>query len=270
MSRNVTKKNIAVKSLTVKAPPKAVKAKKTTSIKKSKTTTPVVVLPAIKKVTAKKVATKVAKKVVVKAAKKVISPVAVTPATPSTGVGSKNIYLSNKELLLEVKRAKKLDVMTNQLAQMLQLLCGKYAKKGNFVNYSYNEDMQAYAMMMLVRTWKSFNPEKSNNPFAFFTQCIKHSFIQYLNQEKRQRSVRDLMLIDQGMNPSFGFTDDASDKHFVDDEEDYQSIQELLKTKSDALDDLDLADSDDPVSPVIHLDPSTVDPTFQSDELSPV
>lgn len=75
---------------------------------------------------------------------------------------------------------------------------------------SYNEDMQAYALMMLVRTWNSFNPEKSNNPFAFFTQCIKNSFIQYLNQEKRQRDVRDVMLIDQGMNPSYGFGDGTS------------------------------------------------------------
>lgn len=75
---------------------------------------------------------------------------------------------------------------------------------------SYNEDMQSYAMMMLVRTWNSFNPEKSNNPFAFFTQCIKNSFIQYLNQEKRQRDVRDVMLIDQGLNPSYGFADGHS------------------------------------------------------------
>lgn len=134
----------------------------------------------------------------------------VATAKNSITVAGKTIYLSNKELLAEVKRSKEAGQMSNALAMMLQLLCSKYAKKGNFINYSYNEDMQAYALMMLVRTWNSFDPEKSNNPFAFFTQCIKNSFIQYLNQEKRQRDVRDVMLIDQGLNPSYGFSDGTS------------------------------------------------------------
>ncbi len=134
----------------------------------------------------------------------------VATAKNSITVAGKTIYLSNKELLAEIKRSKEAGHMSNALAMMLQLLCSKYAKKGNFINYSYNEDMQAYALMMLVRTWNSFDPEKSNNPFAFFTQCIKNSFIQYLNQEKRQRDVRDVMLIDQGMNPSYGFGDGTS------------------------------------------------------------
>lgn len=135
-------------------------------------------------------------------------------------VAGKTVYLTNKDLMIEVKRSKEKGQMTNELAMMLQLLCSRYAKKGNFINYSYNEDMQAYALMMLVRTWNSFDPEKSNNPFAFFTQCVKNSFIQYLNQEKRQRDVRDFMLIDQGMNPSHGFSDGTSRAEFsVDDEQ---------------------------------------------------
>jgi DNA-directed RNA polymerase specialized sigma24 family protein len=85
--------------------------------------------------------------------------------------------------------------------------------------------MQSYAMMMLVRTWNSFNPEKSNNPFAFFTQCIKHSFIQYLNQEKKQRTIRDDLLVDQGMNPSFGYNDNGSDHTVpgIEDEQDFDA-----------------------------------------------
>lgn len=86
---------------------------------------------------------------------------------------------------------------------------------------TYNDDMQGYAMLMLVRTWKSFDAEKGSNPFAFFTQCIKHSFIQYLNQEKRHRNIRDTLMVQQGLSASFGFMDD-SDQHFVDDEQDYE------------------------------------------------
>lgn len=145
------------------------------------------------------------------------------PVVVKTETG-KNIYLSNKELLAEVKNSKSKGVMTNKLARMLQMLCGKYAKKGNFVNYSYNEDMQAYAMMMLVRTWDGFKPEISSNPFAWYTQCIKNSFIQYLKQEQRQRNIRDELLVDQGMTPSFGFGEkEDADTHSVEDEEDFHA-----------------------------------------------
>jgi hypothetical protein len=70
---------------------------------------------------------------------------------------------------------------------------------------SYNEDMQGYAMMMLVKTWKSFDPAKSSNPFAFFTQCLKSSFIQTLNSEKRQRDIKDATLVNSGLSPSYNY-----------------------------------------------------------------
>ena len=114
-------------------------------------------------------------------------------------------YLNNKDLLAEVIMSKELDQMTNKLAHMLQTLCARYGRRGNFANYTYNEDMQAYAMMMLVRTWRSFKPEKSNNPFAFFTQCVKNSFIQFLNSEKRHRTLRDELMVNVGLNPSYTY-----------------------------------------------------------------
>lgn len=148
----------------------------------------------------------------------------------------KNIYLNNKELLIAVRESKEIGKMSPKLAQMLTLLCAKYAAKGNWVNYTYNDDMQAYALLMLVRTWNSFDLNKSSNPFAFYTQCIKNSFTQYLNQEKRQRTIRDLLLVDQGLNPSFGFgesDESASDQHFTEDEQDFyfykETAQELQK-----------------------------------------
>lgn len=159
------------------------------------------------------------------------APLVATPRNSTTQAG-KTIYLNNKELLAEVKNSKDAGRMSNNLAKMLQLLCSKYAKKGNYVNYSYNEDMQAYAMMMLVRTWNSFDPQKSNNPFAFFTQCVKNSFIQYLNQEQRQRDVRDLLLIDQGLNPSYGYEDDDGGESKIVDEHDFDHIRTSVEAQA--------------------------------------
>lgn len=114
-------------------------------------------------------------------------------------------YLNNKDLLAQVVLSKSKVKMSGELAKMLQLLTSRYAKKGNFANYTYNDDMQSYAMLMLVKTWNSFDPAKSSNPFAFFTQCIKNSFIQYLNYEKRQRDIRDEVLVDSGLSPSYNY-----------------------------------------------------------------
>ena len=117
----------------------------------------------------------------------------------------KTNYLNNKDLLAEHAQSVIDDQMTPKLAHMLQLLCARYGKRGQFASYTYNDDMQAYAMLMLVKTWRSFNCLKSTNAFAFFTQCIKNSFIQFLNQEKRQRNIRDELLVKSGMNPSYNY-----------------------------------------------------------------
>ena len=114
-------------------------------------------------------------------------------------------YLNNRDMLAQVILSKEQGRMTDELAKMLQTLAYRYGKKGNFANYTYNEDMQAYAMLMLVKTWNSFDPAKSSNPFAFFTQCVKNSFIQFLNQEKRQRDIRDAQLVDKGLSPSYSY-----------------------------------------------------------------
>lgn len=163
-----------------------------------------------KKKTTRKYKAKKVKKVVVKKTiakpKKVptVTTVIALPKKP-TSTKSEGNYLSKKELLGAVMESKKLGKMSDNLAMKLQLLTSKYARSSQFARYTFNDDMKAYAMMMLVKTWNSFNPLKSDNPFAFFTQCIKNSFIQYLNQEKRQRTIRDELLVNQGMSPSFTY-----------------------------------------------------------------
>lgn len=114
-------------------------------------------------------------------------------------------YLNNRDLLEQFHLSIEQGAMTDKFAHMLMTLCDRYGRRGNFVSYTYNDDMRAYAMMMIVKTWHKFNPEKSSNPFAFYTQCIKNSFVQYLNQEKRQRDIRDEMLVERGLNPSFSY-----------------------------------------------------------------
>ncbi len=177
-------------------------------------------------------------------------------------------YLSNKNLMEEIELSKATGQMTANLAGMLQLLTSRIARKGQFINYSYNEDMQAYALLLLVRTWKGFNPEKSNNPFAFYTQCIHNSFKQYLKQEKKQRRVKDLLLIDGGLNPSFYYEEeDASHRDEIttsDDPNHAPPVVQPMEVDEDAVD-LDGDDDEDNESP-LPLDQAGSDITDDDDE----
>jgi len=158
----------------------------------------------------------------------------------------KTNYLRNKDLLVEVIACKETGVMSDTLARMLQLLTAKYGRSAQFGGYTFNEDMQAYAMMMLCKTWSSFDPMRSDNPFAYYTQSIKNSFKQFLNREKVQRVVRDELLVKRGLNPSFTYLAEYadSDHHHVHDEEDHNQVMQDMKDINDSED----SSSDDLIS----------------------
>lgn len=141
-------------------------------------------------------------------------------------------YLNNADLMVQIKLSKEQGMMNNELAKMLTMLTHNFSKQVKFANYTYNQDMRAYAMMMLVRTWHKFKEDQSNNPFAFYTQCVKNSFIQYLNQEKRQRLIRDEILVKKGLTPSFNYQLEYESRRHVDDEEDHhQNVETAHKMK---------------------------------------
>lgn len=39
-----------------------------------------------------------------------------------------------------------------------------------------------------------FNPEKSNNPFAYFTQIIYYAFVRRIQKEKKQQAIKEKLL----------------------------------------------------------------------------
>lgn len=117
-------------------------------------------------------------------------------------------YLTNSKLLPAVLEAKKAEKLSNELAKMLMMLTRKYAQRPCFAGYTYKEDMISEALTNLCQNALKFNPEKSNNPFAFYTSCINNSFLQFLSVEKKHRRIRDQLLIDIGENPSFNFAEE--------------------------------------------------------------
>jgi DNA-directed RNA polymerase specialized sigma24 family protein len=126
-------------------------------------------------------------------------------------------YINNADLLTEIELSRSQGKMSNKLAEMLRMLCERYSKHSDYSRiYSYEEDMKAFAMLTIVKVWKSFDPEKSKNPFAYFTQIIRHAFYQYLNHEKKQREIKDEVLIDIGLTPSFTYLEKYHEDDFFD------------------------------------------------------
>ena len=132
-------------------------------------------------------------------------------------------YVTNAQLMEAIAADKITGTLSNRLAKYLYMIAERYSFSPSFAGYSFREDMVATAVVNLCANWYKFNPEKSDNPFAFYTTAVYRSFLQYLADEKKHREIRDNLLIDAGANPSFGFTERARSAGKTSDETAFRS-----------------------------------------------
>jgi len=75
--------------------------------------------------------------------------------------------------------------------------------KPNFVNYMFKEDMISDGIENCVQYINNFNPEKSQNPFAYFTQIIHYAFLRRIQKEKKQLEIKNKILEKTGYEQVF-------------------------------------------------------------------
>ena len=103
-------------------------------------------------------------------------------------------YVNNKEFLeaLVIYRAQCARAeeagesrprITNYLGSCFLKIATHLSYKPNFVNYMFREDMISDGIENCVQYIKNFNPEKSSNPFAYFTQIIHYAFLRRIQKE---------------------------------------------------------------------------------------
>src|SRR6056300_803301 len=92
---------------------------------------------------------------------------------------------------------------TNKLALMWMKLCDRYATRGNVRGYTYNDEMKGQAILQLAQIGLQFDESKSQNPFAYYTAAVTNSFVRVINIEKRNQNIRDDILEQNGLNPSY-------------------------------------------------------------------
>ena len=76
------------------------------------------------------------------------------------------------------------------VAECLLKIATRLSYKSNFINYAFREDMIADAVENCLTYIGNFDPEKSKNPFAYFTQIIYYAFLRKIQKEKKQLYIR--------------------------------------------------------------------------------
>ena len=62
----------------------------------------------------------------------------------------------------------------------------------------FREDMICDGIENCLQYIDNFNPEKSSNPFAYFTQIIYYAFLRRIQKEKKQMEIKNKILEKSG------------------------------------------------------------------------
>ena len=114
-------------------------------------------------------------------------------------------YVSNADFLAalvvykeEVKRAEELGLEKPRLPEFvgecILKIANHLAYKPNFINYSYRDDMVLDGIENCIQYADNFDPTKSSNPFAYFTQIIYFAFLRRITKEKKQAYIKGKLI----------------------------------------------------------------------------
>ena len=117
--------------------------------------------------------------------------------------------------------------ITNYLGSCFLKIATHLSYKPNFVNYMFREDMISDGIENCVQYIHNFNPEKSKNPFAYFTQIIHYAFLRRIQREKRQLDIKNKIVEKTGFETLL-----TSDANLTNEyRNDYNAIKENIITK---------------------------------------
>ena len=129
-------------------------------------------------------------------------------------------YVDNKQLFAvivqykaDVKKANEDNQskpqIPNYVGECILLIAQRLATKPNFINYSYREEMISDGIENCISYFDNFDPSKSDNPFAYFTQIIYYAFLRRIQKEKKQvyikhKSTENSMLFNELVDQADG------------------------------------------------------------------
>ena len=146
-------------------------------------------------------------------------------------------YVNNKEFLealieyresvdLAASRDEPKPRITNYIGSCFLKIATHLSYKPNFVNYMFKDDMICDGIENCVRYIHNFSPEKSKNPFAYFTQIIYFAFLRRISMEKKQLEIKNKILEKSNFDEVFDSNDLDSDNY-----SEYNSIKDSVHSK---------------------------------------
>lgn len=147
-------------------------------------------------------------------------------------------YVNNKEFLaalIKYREDKEIALLQNKpkppipryIGECFLKIANHLSFKPNFVNYMFKEDMISDGIENCVQYIHNFNPEKSQNPFAYFTQIIHYAFLRRIQREKRQLEIKNKILERSGFSEVFTDDNNIDGGNYSD----YNSIKDGVHSK---------------------------------------
>ena len=147
-------------------------------------------------------------------------------------------YVNNKEFLeaLVVFKAKCLAAkeageprpqISNYIGECFLKIATHLSYKPNFVNYMFKEDMISDGLENCIEYVTNFDPQKSSNPFAYFTQIIYFAFLRRIGKEKKQLEIKNRIIEKSGFAEVMAVDDSLLSRT----SSDYNTIKENIQTK---------------------------------------
>ena len=110
-------------------------------------------------------------------------------------------YVSNKDFFAAILERKELlriaeeqglplPRISNYLGECILKIANNLAHKGNFNGYSFKEEMISDGIENCIKYFDKFNPEKSTNPFSYYTQIIYYAYLRRIAKEKKQYHIK--------------------------------------------------------------------------------
>ena len=117
----------------------------------------------------------------------------------------KEHYVNNKEFLEAMtshrnlcikaeKEGKEKPMVTDYIGSCFLKIANHLSFRPNFINYTFKDDMVSDGIENCLQYLHNFNPEKSSNPFAYFTQIIYFAFIRRIQKEKKQVTIKHKLI----------------------------------------------------------------------------
>jgi hypothetical protein len=131
-----------------------------------------------------------------------------------------NHYINNADFLKALieyqeacSQAKKNDeedpAIPNYVGECFLKIAEHLSRKPNFISYSFRDEMIADGIENCLMYFRNFDPAKSSNPFAYFTQIIYYAFLRRIMKEKRQLYVKYKATEQFGILDEFEMFEDA-------------------------------------------------------------